>query len=476
MNGSAGPDASNERSAPGSESPIEAGIGPGSSGVSSGSSGVSSGSGGGGCGWLGAGFAACSIDCVNLQTDRTNCGGCGKTCSTGEVCEGGTCTCLTGTYCGGACSNEQTDRNNCGACGAACSGSTPYCYQGSCTATLPSCAPGGPGITNCASGESCCTSLEVTGGTYYRTYTNAGTGATGEADPATISNFRLDKYLVTVGRFRQFVAAWNGGWLPPAGSGKHTHLNGGLGLVSSGNDAGTTYETGWLTSDNGMIAPTDANLVCGSSGLSSAPTIWATWTNAPGSQEDLPISCVGWEEAYAFCIWDGGFLPSEAEWEYAAAGGSQEREYPWGSTAPGTANQYAIYDCNYPGQASGGSSSGTIGAATSASGGSPHIGCTGVVNIAPVGTATLGAGLWGHLDMAGELQEFSLDLWVTPGGDFTRFVNPCTDCAYLSTTSTTASRVVRGGYYAFTAADLTPSVRQGGGGNSAVGFRCARTP
>ena len=35
--------------------------------------------------------------------------------------------------------------------------------------------------------------------------------ATGLADPATVSDFRLDKYDVTVGRFRQFVKAWNGG-------------------------------------------------------------------------------------------------------------------------------------------------------------------------------------------------------------------------------------------------------------------------
>src|SRR5271165_983105 len=68
----------------------------------------------------------------------------------------------------------------------------------------PSCAPGGPGMTNCGPGgsgtESCCTSLPVTGGTFYRTFTNDGTGPTEEADPATVSGFRLDKYLVTVGR------------------------------------------------------------------------------------------------------------------------------------------------------------------------------------------------------------------------------------------------------------------------------------
>jgi hypothetical protein len=31
-------------------------------------------------------------------------------------------------------------------------------------------------------------------------YANDGGGPTGEADPATVSDFRLDKYLVTVGR------------------------------------------------------------------------------------------------------------------------------------------------------------------------------------------------------------------------------------------------------------------------------------
>ena len=155
-----------------------------------------------------------------------------------------------------------------------------------------------------------------------------------------MSTFRLDKYLVTVGRFRQFVAAWNNGagWLPAAGSGKHTHLNGGLGLANSG--AAGTYETGWVATDDSEIAPTDANLDCDSA--------YNTWTSSAGTQENLPINCVNWWEAYAFCIWDGGFLPSEAEWEYAAAGGSQQREYPWGSTDPGTANLYAIYGCYYP--------------------------------------------------------------------------------------------------------------------------------
>ena len=108
---------------------------------------------------------------------------------------------------------------------------------------------------------------------------------------------------MTVGRFRQFVGAVVGGWLPSAGSGKHTHLNGGQGLVATGGG----YETGWDATDwNSQIATTAAawnsNLVNG------------TWTATADGNENLPISQIDWYEAYAFCIWDGGFLPSESEW------------------------------------------------------------------------------------------------------------------------------------------------------------------
>ncbi len=179
---------------------------------------------------------------------------------------------------------------------------------------LPNCAPGGKGLSNCGTGEgeSCCTALEVEGGTFYRTYANDGGGPTGEADPATVSTFVLDKYLVTVGRFRQFVSAWRKGYVPSATSGKHTHINDGQGL-ENGERPGT-YETGWDATDwnNATnVDPTSVNLSCG------------TWTNPIAGNENLPITCVNWYESYAFCIWDGGFLPSEAEWEYAAAGGAR---------------------------------------------------------------------------------------------------------------------------------------------------------
>jgi sulfatase modifying factor 1 len=307
-------------------------------------------------------------------------------------------------------------------------------------------------MTNCgAASESCCTSLEVAGGTFYRTYTNSGTGPTGKANQASLSGFRLDKYLVTVGRFRQFANAvlppdGGTGWMPAAGSGKHTHLNGGKGLANSARPG--TYEPGWVASDNSNIAPTNANLACNS------VYAYHTWTDTAGSQESLPINCVTWQEAYAFCIWDGGFLPSEAEWEYAAAGGSQQREYPWGSTAPGTANQYAIYaddlgHCYYP----------------------SHGTCTGVANIAPVGTATMGAGLWGQLDLAGNMYQRNLDWYANS------YVDPCADCAYLTAAGRFPATVVRGGSFDSPEGDLLPPSRSNSVPKSdAFGLRCARTP
>jgi len=333
-----------------------------------------------------------------------------------------------------------------------------------------SCALGGPGLTNCGDGgsgaESCCASLEVTGGTYYRTYdapppddggafvdaADAGDGGPpAGSDPATVSTFRLDKYDVTVGRFREFVNAWAAGWFPEAGSGKHTHLNGGEGLANAGDDAGSAYEPGWVASDNNSVSPTNANLACPLN--NGVPT----WTALMANNENLPINCVNWYEAYAFCIWDGGFLPSEAEWQYAAAGGSEQREYPWGSAAPGTANQYAIYDCDYG----------------SDGGGCPNPGVGSIANIAPVGTATLGAGLWGQMDLIGDVMVWTLDGWAP-------YVDPCTDCSNLGPISVSPGRVFRGAGFDYDAASLSPPEDRRFEDPTFrgyyIGFRCARAP
>jgi formylglycine-generating enzyme required for sulfatase activity len=308
-------------------------------------------------------------------------------------------------------------------------------------------------LDNCGTNgtESCCASLEVEGGTYDRTYDldDSGVailspegGPTGEADPATVSGFRLDKYLVTVGRFRKFVAAVTptdagpAGYEPEAGSGKHAYLNGGDGLENSASPG--THEPGWDPTDDVNVTPTDSALgSCASTGTS-------TWTPQAALNENNPINCVNWQESYAFCIWDGGFLPSEAELEYAAAGGGGadgQREYPWGSIDPASgsnADSYAVYNSDS--------------------------------NTEPVGTSTLGVGRWGQLDLAGQLWEWTLD-WKAA------YSASCTDCAYFSLTS--PGRSVRGGNYTNPEIWLHPSRRFSSApldrdfGN---GVRCARAP
>jgi formylglycine-generating enzyme required for sulfatase activity len=305
---------------------------------------------------------------------------------------------------------------------------------------------GGPGVSDCGqNGESCCTSPKVPGGTFFRKYTNDGSGATNTADAASISDFRLDKYLVTVGRFRKFVTAWDqgDGYTPAAGSGKHMHLNNGNGLADSG--APGTNEAGWLEEYGKNLNMLNDSLDCESS--------VSTWTATSGANEKLPMNCVNWFEAYAFCIWDGGFLPSEAEYTYAAAGGTEQRQYPWGSDAPGKTNQYAIYGCNYPDGAGSGS-------------------CKDMAHIAPVGFAQRGAGKWGHLDLVGNLQEWLLDYFSDS------YANPCTDCANLASGS---GRAPRDGYFEDMNQTLLLSSYRNNGFYPAnrfysYGFRCARTP
>ena len=104
-------------------------------------------------------------------------------------------------------------------------------------------------------------------------------------------------------------------------------------------DGGVVYEPGWIGSQfNSSFTPATDVYQC----------VNYTWTSSPAANETKPIDCVTWFDAYGFCIWDHGVLPSDAEYEYAAVGGSRQQRYPWGSTTPGLDFALEVYGCYYP--------------------------------------------------------------------------------------------------------------------------------
>ncbi len=62
----------------------------------------------------------------------------------------------------------------------------------------------------------------------------------------------------------------------------------------------------------------------------------ANWRRPLGGISDLrgkldhPVVHVAWSDARAYADWAGLDLPTEAEWEFAACGGHDDREFAWG--------------------------------------------------------------------------------------------------------------------------------------------------
>jgi formylglycine-generating enzyme len=307
-----------------------------------------------------------------------------KACVAGEsACQG---DCKPGSK---KCSGNGVQ--TCSAAGAypapvACGAATPSCSGAGVCGVPPSCS--GLAATCGPSGNTgCCSSSVVTGGSFNR-FQSA-------SYPATISDFRLDNYEITVGRFRKFVAAYSQA-MTPSGAGKNP---------KNASDPG--WDTAWNASLPTNAAALTAALKCNAT--------YQTWTDAVGNAvaESRPLTCLNWFEAQAFCIWDGGRLPTEAEWNYATAGGSQQRAYPWGDATPDCtyANFYHTDYCVAPG--------------------------TGATN--RVGSESpKGDGRYGQADLGGNVFEWTQDWVASPP------MNPCNNCAQLTGTY----RMLRGGAFA----------------------------
>lgn len=68
------------------------------------------------------------FSCENAQTDRNNCGVCGRKCADSESCVAGQCGCAEGeSRCGGGCASLKDDAANCGSYGHKCA---QLCEQG----------------------------------------------------------------------------------------------------------------------------------------------------------------------------------------------------------------------------------------------------------------------------------------------------------------------------------------------------------
>ena len=299
----------------------------------------------------------------------------------------------------------------------------------SCGALANTCGPTGTG--------SCCESPLVSGGAYYRSHDVSLDAAYADmTNPATVSSFRLDKYEVTVARFRMFVAAGQGTQAnpPQAGAGAHGRIPG----------------SGWDASWNASLAADQTALVA----AIKCDATFQTWTDTPDANESRPMNCLNWYEAMAFCAWDGGYLPSEAEWNYAAAGDSFQRAYPWSSPPSSVLLDDTLQASYYVD-------------ATKQCYGDGVDGCA-LTDLVVVGTKPAGDGRWGQSDLAGNVMEWMLEWYAS-------YPNLCSDCANLTPDY---GRVWRGGSF-YTNSDglrvafrsfFVPSDRF-----EFVGVRCART-
>lgn len=285
-----------------------------------------------------------------------------------------------------------------------------------------------------AARTSCCETIGVTGGRFPMGMGHAVGLPDDLLDPeraehdVQVNDFYLDRFEITRGRFRAFAEAYPSGGAPAAGGGEHPRIPG----------------SGWQSEWDAHL-PTDPAALLERRDCRAHGTASSDAGVAFGVHYDEPMGCLSWFLAFAVCIWDGGRLPTEAEWEYAAAGGALNQTYPWGSDVSFVPDLEVAWG--------------------------------------PVGSRPETSGAFGHEDLAGGVREWVLDYMNERY--FLAEGRGCHDCANLTRAN---GRALRGGrdpkccpgldslFWAAARDDAAPgSTLPGTNGYGApLGARCAR--